>query len=396
MKTVQLPELEDLRPIEGQRVLVRCDFNVPMSGDVITDDLRIRLPIETLVWLLDEGAEKVTVCSHLGRPKGRPDARYSMAPVRCRLYELLEAEGADTKRVELLENLRFDPREEHNDPSFVTSLVEGQDLYVDDAFGAAHRAHASIVGPPKFLPSAAGRVLVREVEVLDRLLDRPERPFVAVLGGAKVSDKLGVIETLLDRVDTLLVGGGMCFTFLAAQGHSTGASLFESDYVETCRSLLATAETRGKRILVPIDIHALSPGGKFGPGEGRSGDISFLGTDVPPGWLGLDIGHKTARLFAAEIATAGTVFWNGPMGVFEDPRFNAGTRVVATAVASTDAFTVVGGGDTASALKRFGLDGRVDHLSTGGGASLEYIERGDLPGLSALRESAARKGVLLG
>ena len=194
---MQLPELEDLRPIEGKRVLVRCDFNVPMSGDVITDDLRIRLPIETLVWLLDEGAERLTVCSHLGRPKGRPDARYSMAPVRRRLYELLEAQGAGTKRVELMENLRFDPREEHNDPSFVTWLVEGQDLYVDDAFGAAHRAHASIVGPPGLLPSAAGRVLAREVEVLDRLLDRPERPFVALLGGAKVSDKLGVIEALL-------------------------------------------------------------------------------------------------------------------------------------------------------------------------------------------------------
>ena len=392
---MQLPELEDLRPIEGKRVLVRCDFNVPMSGDVITDDLRIRLPVETLVWLLDEGAERLTVCSHLGRPKGRPDARYSMAPVRRRLYELLEAQGAGTKRVELMENLRFDPREEHNDPSFVTSLVEGQDLYVDDAFGAAHRAHASIVGPPGLLPSAAGRVLAREVEVLDRLLYRPERPFVAVLGGAKVSDKLGVIEALLSRVDTLLVGGGMCFTFLAAQGHTTGASLLEVDYVETCRSLLATAEARGKRILVPVDILALSPGGTFGPGQDRSGDVSYEGADVPPGWLGLDIGHKTARLFAAEIATAGSVFWNGPMGVFEDPRFGAGTRALAKAVASTDAFTVVGGGDTGSALKKFGLSSRVDHLSTGGGASLEYIEKGDLPGLSALRESAARQRVLL-
>ena len=392
---MQLPELEDLRPIEGKRVLVRCDLNVPMSGEVITDDLRIRLPVETLAWLLDEGAERLTVCSHLGRPKGRPDARYSMAAVRRRLYELLEAQGAGTKRVELMENLRFDPREEHNDPSFVTWLVEGQDLYVDDAFGAAHRAHASIVGPPGLLPSAAGRVLAREVEVLDRLLYRPERPFVALLGGAKVSDKLGVIEALLSRVDTLLVGGGMCFTFLAAQGHTTGASLLEVDYLETCRSLLATAEARGKRILVPVDILALSPGGTFGPGQDGSGDVSYEGADVPPGWLGLDIGHKTARLFAAEIATAGSVFWNGPMGVFEDPRFGAGTRALAKAVASTNAFTVVGGGDTGSALKKFGLSPRVDHISTGGGASLEYIEKGDLPGLSALRESAARQRVLL-
>ena len=281
---MQLPKLEDLRPIEGKRVLVRCDFNVPMSGDVITDDLRIRLPIETLVWLLDEGAKTVTVCSHLGRPKGRPDARYSMAPVRCRLYELMEAQGADIERVELLENLRFDAREEHNDPSFVASLVEGQDLYVDDAFGAAHRAHASIVGPPGFLPSAAGRVLAREVEVLDQLLDRPERPFVAVLGGAKVSDKLGVIEALLNRVDTLLVGGGMCFTFLAAQGHCTGASLLEGDYVETCRSLLATAEARGKRILVPIDILALSPGGLFGPAtNGAATSVTQAPTYLPDG-----------------------------------------------------------------------------------------------------------------
>ena len=223
----------------------------------------------------------------------------------------------------------------------------------------------------------------------------PERPFVALLGGAKVSDKLGVIEALLSRVDTLLVGGGQCFTFLAAQGHTTGASLLEVDYVETCRSLLAAAVARGKRILVPVDILALSPGGTFGPGQDRSGDVSYEGADVPPGWLGLDIGHKTARLFAAEIATAGSVFWNGPMGVFEDRRFGAGTRALAQAVASTDAFTVAGGGDTGSALKKFGLGSRVDHISTGGGASLEYIETGDLPGLSALRESAARQRVLL-
>jgi phosphoglycerate kinase len=393
---MQLPELEDLRPIEGKRVLVRCDFNVPMAGGVITDDLRIRLSIETLVWLLDQGAERLTLCSHLGRPKGRPDARYSMAPVRHRLHELLEDRKTDLERVELLENLRFDAGEEHNDPTFVASLVEGQDLYVDDAFGAAHRAHASIVGPPGLLPSAAGRLLAREVEVLARLLDSPDRPFVAVLGGAKVSDKLGVIDALLSHVDTLLVGGGMCFTFLAAQGHTIGASLFDGDYVDTCRSLLATANAGGKRILLPIDILALSPGGGFGPAQEQSGDINYQGSDVPPGWVGLDIGHQTARLFAAEVAAAGTVFWNGPMGVFEDPRFAAGTRALATALASADAFTVVGGGDTGSALNKFGVGSRVDHVSTGGGASLEYIEKGDLPGLSALRESAARQKVLLG
>jgi phosphoglycerate kinase len=387
---VDLPQLEDLGPISGQRVLVRCDFNVPLSGDVITDDLRIRLPIDTLTWLLDQGAEKLTVCSHLGRPKGKPDPKYSIAPVRRRLYELLEAAGADTSRVELLENLRYDAGEEGNDPALVASLIENEDLYVDDAFGAAHRAHASIVGPPAFLPSAAGRVLAREVAVLDGLLKDPERPFVAVLGGAKVSDKLGVIEALLDKVDSLLVGGGMCFTFLAAQGHSTGASLLEESQVDACERLLGSAAGRGKRILVPTDIVALAPGGVFGAGKEPGGEVRQVGPDVPEGWMGLDIGPGTAAAFADEIASAATVFWNGPMGVFEDPRFAAGTKAVADAVASTKAFTVVGGGDSASALKQFGLDDQVDHLSTGGGASLEFIEKGDLPGLEALRQCAAR------
>jgi len=388
---MKLPLLEDLRPLQGKRVLVRCDFNVPLAGGVITDDLRIRLPIETLTWLLNEGPEKLTVCSHLGRPKGKPDPKYSIEPVRVRLFELLEAAGASTNRVELLENLRYNPGEEANDPAFVASLVEGQDLYVDDAFGAAHRAHASIVGPPQFLPSAAGRVLAREVEVLDGLLQKPERPFVAVLGGAKVSDKLGVIDALLDKVDTLVVGGGMCFTFLAAQGHSTGGSLLESGHVEACAKVLEAASAKGKKVLLPSDIVALSPGGVFGAGREPEGEMADVGADVPDEWLGLDIGPGTAAAFADEIAEAATVFWNGPMGVFEDPRFAAGTRTVAEAVATTKAFTVVGGGDSASALKQFGLDDQVDHLSTGGGASLEFIESGDLPGLAALREAAARQ-----
>jgi len=387
---VQLPQLEDLGPIAGKRVLVRCDFNVPLAGDVITDDLRVRLPVETLVWLLDEGAAKLTVCSHLGRPKGKPDPKYSVAPVRKRLYELLAERGADTSRVELLENLRYDAGEEGNDPVLVASLIEGQDLYVDDAFGAAHRAHASIVGPPAHLPSAAGRVLAREVEVLSGLLEEPERPFVAVLGGAKVSDKLGVIDALMDKVDTLIVGGGMCFTFLAAQGHGTGGSLLEHGQVATCERLLSEAEAKGKKILLPTDIVALSPDGVFGAGREPGGEMREVGADVPDEWMGLDIGPESAQAFAREIESASTVFWNGPMGVFEDPRFAHGTRVVAEAVASTKAFSVVGGGDSASALKMFGLDGSVSHLSTGGGASLELIEKGDLPGLAALRESAAR------
>jgi phosphoglycerate kinase len=387
---VDLPQLEGLGPVSGQRVLVRCDFNVPLNGDVIMDDLRIRLPIDTLTWLLDQGAAKLTVCSHLGRPKGKPDPKYSIAPVRKRLYELLEGRGADTSRVELLENLRFNPGEEANDPAFVASLIKDEDLYVDDAFGAAHRAHASIVGPPQFLRSAAGRVLAREVAVLDGLLNNPERPFVAVLGGAKVSDKIGVIEALLDKVDSLLVGGGMCFTFLAAEGHTTGASMLEAGQVETCRRLMASAAAGGKRILVPTDIVALSPGGVFGAGKEPEGEVRQFGPDLPEGWTGLDIGPGTAAAFADEIAAAATVFWNGPMGVFEDPRFAAGTKAVADAMASTKAFTVVGGGDSASALKQFGLDDQVDHLSTGGGASLEFIEQGDLPGLAALRQAAAR------
>ena len=382
---MKIPVLEDLPAVEGKRVLVRCDFNVPLRDGVINDDMRIRLPIETLTWLLDQGAARVTTCSHLGRPEGKPDPRYSMDPVRARLIELLEAAGADASRVELLDNLRFSPGEEANDPAFVDHLVDGQDLYVDDAFGAAHRAHASIVGPPARLPSAAGRVLAKEVEVLDGLLHDARRPFVAVLGGSKVSDKLGVIEALLDRVDSLVVGGGMCFTFLAAQGHQVGASLVEEDQVACCRSLLDA----GGKILVPSDLTVLSPGGTFGPGGKPSGEVRSVGADVEDGWMGLDIGPGTAAAFADAVAGASTVFWNGPMGVFEDSRFAAGTRTVAEAVAACDGFTVVGGGDSAAALADFGLAGEVDHLSTGGGASLEFLERGDLPGLEALRASAS-------
>jgi phosphoglycerate kinase len=369
-----LPQLEDLPDPKGQRVLLRADFNVPIVDGRIEDDLRIRATLPTITWLIDHGA-RVTACSHLGRPKGKPDPRYSMEPVRHCLAEL-------APQVLLLENLRFDPGEEANDPDFVDRLVDGQDLYVDDAFGAAHRAHASIVGPPQRLPSAAGRVLAHEVEVLDRLLHGAARPFVAVLGGSKVSDKLGVIEALLDRVDTLLVGGGMCFTFLAAQGHSVGASLLEEHQVDQCRQLLAGA----KEIVIPSDVTALSPSGEFGPGTAPTGTVRQMGRDLPEGWIGLDIGPGTAAEFSDRIGEAGTVFWNGPMGVFEDPRFAAGTRAVAEAVAGCRGFTVVGGGDSASALASFGLADQIDHVSTGGGASIEYLEYGDLPGLVALRE----------
>jgi phosphoglycerate kinase len=372
-----IPTLEDLEarlgPLEGRRILVRTDFNVPLDGDQITDDFRIRAALPTLEWLQERGAH-VVAASHLGRPKGKPDERYSMAPVRARLAEL--APG-----VELRENLRFDPGEEGNDPAFVARLVDGFDAYVNDAFGASHRAHASIVGPPRILPSAAGRLLAKEVEVLLGLRTNPRRPFVAILGGSKVSDKLKVIEALLEVADQLLIGGGMCFTFLAARGNGVGASLLEEDMVATCRALL---DEHADRLVLPTDITALGPGGKLmDPDAG--GDVRQVGTTVPEGWMGVDIGPGTAADFGDRIADARTVFWNGPMGVFEDPRFAAGTRAVALAVADTTGFTVVGGGDSAAALAQFGLADEVDHVSTGGGASLELLEQGDLPGLAALR-----------
>ena len=267
-----VPVLEDLPSVEGRTVLVRTDFNVPMSGGRITDDLRIRLALETLIWLLDHDAARITTASHLGRPKGHPDPAFAMEPIRRHLGDLLTTAGADAARVTVMENLRFDPREEAGDLSFARELMAGQDLFVNEAFGAAHRAHASIVGPPLLVPSAGGRSLVREVEVLSRLLHGAARPFVALLGGSKVSDKLGVIEAMLERVDTLLVGGGMCFTFLAAQGHAIGESLFEPDYVDTCGRLLKSG-----RIWIPNDLTVLSPGGRFGA-AGSSGAISTCTT----------------------------------------------------------------------------------------------------------------------
>lgn len=287
-----------------------------------------------------------------------------MDPVRERLTQL--APG-----VELLENLRFDAGEEKNDASFVSQMVRGIDAYVDDAFGAAHRAHASIVGPPRTLPSAAGRLLQHEVEVLEGLRSHPKRPFIAVLGGSKVGDKLGVIEALLGLVDALVIGGGMCFTFLAAQGFPVGDSLCELDQVATCRRLLDS----GKKIYLPEDITGLD----------ATGEYATYGCRLPAGAKGLDIGPGSAAAFSDVIMDARTVFWNGPMGMFEDQRFAAGTRTVAQAMADTKAFTVVGGGDSAAALSQFGLQDDVDHVSTGGGASLELLELGDLPGLAALR-----------
>lgn len=389
-----LPALEDLElrlgGLDGRRILVRCDFNVPLrdGGDgrqEIADDLRIRAALPTLRWLTERGAS-VTACSHLGRPSGVPDERYSLAPAAERLAEL--APG-----VALAENLRFSPGEMSNDPAFVEALVSGSlpvpfggspagtdpaafDGYVNDAFGASHRAHASIVGPPQRLPSAAGRLLQREADVLGGLRTDAKRPFVAVLGGAKVSDKLGVVEALLDVVDTLVIGGGMCFTFLAALGHPIGDSLCEPDFIETCERLLGS----GARIVLPNDITALDAGGT----------VRQMGRSLPDGCRGLDIGPGSAAEFDDVIAGARTVFWNGPMGLFEDERFAAGTRAVAQSMADSRAFTVVGGGDSAAAVAQFGLAPYMDHISTGGGAGLELIEHGDLPGLAALRDSPQR------
>jgi len=370
-----VPSLEDLGDVAGKSVLLRADFNVPLDGDTITDDLRIRAALPTIKWLQANGA-KVTACSHLGRPKGEVNAKYSLDPVRRRLAELVPG-------VELLPNLRFNPGETANTDDFVAQLVQGHDLYVNDAFGASHREHASIVGPPRHLPSAAGRLLNREIDVLLGMRNEPKRPFIGILGGAKVGDKLGVIEAMLDVVDGLIVGGGMCYTFLAAQGHTIGNSLFQEEYVDRCRALLDS----GAPIHLPHDLTALSPDGTlFDPEAG--GQVRQFGTDIPDGWEGVDIGPGTAAAFTDLILDARMVLWNGPMGAFEDPRFVAGTKTVAHALAETSAFTIVGGGDSAAAVAQFGLASEIDHVSTGGGASLELLEKGDLPGLAALRHAS--------
>ena len=372
-----LEDLEaELGGLESKRILVRCDFNVPIKDGGIADDMRIRAALPTLLWLLERGAS-VVIGTHFGRPEGKYDERYSTQLLKPRVEEL--APG-----VQLLENLRFNAGEVANDQEFVDFLIGGAggqafDGYVNDAFGVSHRAHASVVGPPRQLPSAAGRLLETEIEVLGNLRSSPKRPFVAVLGGAKVSDKLGVIEALLEVVDRLLIGGGMCFTFLKAIGFSVGDSLCEDDQVETCKRIIEG----GASILLPNDITALSPDGVIGAGNG---EVRQMGCSIPDGWKGLDIGPGSAAEFSDALHEARTVFWNGPMGMFEDTRFAAGTRSVAQALADSRAFSVVGGGDSAAAVADVGLTPYMDHISTGGGASLEFLELGDLPGLQALRK----------
>ena len=393
---MDLPRLEDLPLKKGQRVLVRVDLNVPLRDGVVEDDLRITTALPTINWLRDRGAV-VVVAGHLGRPKGEVDPQYSMAPVAARLRELLDcdvqlAPAVVGPRVEplvassspgdvvLLENLRFEPGETKNDPAFCINLSELGDVYVNEAFGASHREHASIVGPPPILPHAGGRLLHREVEVLSKLLaDDVGRPFVAVLGGAKVSDKLGVIEALLERCDKVLIGGAMAFTFLLAMRTRVGDSLVQPELVDECSRLLETG-----RVEIPTD---------FVIAQDVSADAETRTVNrvsIPDGWKGLDVGPETAGTYADIVTEAKTVLWNGPMGMFELAPFAAGTRTVAEAVAASKAFTVVGGGDSAAAIREFGLAGDVDHVSTGGGASLEFIEQGDLPGLKALRAPTMR------
>jgi phosphoglycerate kinase len=382
LRPAALPGLEDLPPVAGRRVLVRSDLNAPLrptaDGFEVADDFRLRVSVPTLDWLIANGA-KVTVCSHLGRPKGKVDPRFSMAPVRKVMEALVPG-------VEVMENLRFDPGEEANDPEFVRRLVDGFECYVNDAFGTCHRSHASIVGPPALVPSAAGRLLSREVAALSKVLFDPERPFVAVVGGAKVADKLGVLQSIAERADHVLLGGAMCFTFLAALGHDVGASHLEPEFVDEARRLVGL---HGE-IEVPTDVVALAPGGVVALAGAPTGRVGRFGADLPSGWQGLDIGPATSRHFAAVIATARTVLWNGPMGVFEDPRFGSGTRAIAEAIAGGPGFSVAGGGETAAALRQFNLEARIGHISSGGGATLEFLEKGDLPGLVALRSSVSR------
>jgi phosphoglycerate kinase len=383
--------LDDLlaEGVKGRRVLLRADLNVPLDGEKITDDGRIRAVLPTLNALREAGA-RVTVCSHLGRPKGAPDPKYTLRPVADRLGELLgapvvfPAAGGELPDggVALLENLRFNAGETSKDEAgrvaFARELAAHGESYVDDAFGAVHRKHASVYDVAQLLPHYAGRLVLRELEVLSRLTGEPEKPYVVVLGGSKVSDKLAVIEALLPKVDKLLIGGGMCFTFLKAQGHEVGKSLLEAEMVDTCVDLL---QRGGDKIVLPTDVVAAD---KFAADASHE---TVAADAIPADRLGLDIGPATVAAFAEALGSARTVFWNGPMGVFELAPFAAGTRGVAEAITKVDGFTVVGGGDSAAAVRALGLDeGAFGHISTGGGASLEYLEGKALPGITALED----------
>ena len=382
----------------GKKVLLRVDFNVPQdkTTHAITNDKRIRAALPTIQYLLDDGAALV-VCSHLGKPKKDPDAKanLTLAPVAKRFAELLGREvvfaedtiGPDAKakaaalksgEVLLLENTRFDPREEKNDPEFAKELASLADVYVSDAFGAVHRAHASTAGVADYLPAYCGFLVEKELSALGGAIEDPQRPLVAVLGGAKISDKLAVIENLPEKADTLIIGGGMAFTFLKAKGFETGDSLLDTEKVEYCRDMLAKAEAKGVKLLLPVDV-------VIADAFAADANTRVVAADsIPAGWQGLDIGPETQKLFGDAVRAAGTVIWNGPMGVFEFPAFAKGTESVAAAMAECKGITVVGGGDSASAIEKMGYADKVAHVSTGGGASLEFMEGKELPGVACL------------
>ncbi len=396
--------LESLGDLRSKTVVVRCDLNVPLNEGVITDDGRIRASLTTIRELRAAGA-RIVLISHLGRPAGAPEAKYSLRPVAVRMAELLDAPvgfveqtvGADAEAaraalgdgdVLLLENLRFNSGETSKDAAerqaFAAELARGADAFVSDGFGVVHRRQASVTELAEALPSAAGRLVAAELEVLQRLTEHPERPYTVVLGGSKVSDKLGVISHLLERVDTLLIGGGMLFTFLAAQGHRVASSLLEADQLDTVRGYLAEAERRGVRIVLPSDVIVAEAFAADAAHETVAAEAIETSSFGEAG-IGLDIGPESAEAFAEVIRGSATVFWNGPMGVFEMPAFAGGTRTVARALAETDGFTVVGGGDSAAAVRALGFDdAQFGHISTGGGASLEYLEGKTLPGLEVL------------
>ena len=384
--------------VAGKKILLRCDFNVPQDKEThaITSDKRIVASLPTIRYLLERGAA-VIACSHLGKPKGQWKDSLTLRPVAERLSQLLGQEvifaqdivGEDAKakaaalqggQIMLLENLRFDPREEKNDPEFARELASMAELYVSDAFGTVHRAHASTAGVAAFLPAVSGLLVARELEIMGGALENPKRPFVAVLGGAKVSDKIGVINNLLDKVDTLIVGGGMAYTFFVAKGYHVGTSLFEADKVELAKKMMKKAEDKGVKFLLPID-NVIS--NEFA----ENAEYKTINSDeFPDGWMGMDIGPKTRELFANAIKGSGTVIWNGPMGVAEWDHFAGGTIAVATAVADSGAISIIGGGDSAAAVQKLGFADKMSHISTGGGASLEFLEGKELPGIAALND----------
>ena len=395
MNTANKMSVKDI-DVTGKKVLVRCDFNVPLKDGAITNDKRIVAALPTIKYLKENGA-KVILCSHLGRPKGEWLSEFSLAPVAKRLSELLGCEvrmskdviGEDAKdisatikegEVALLENVRYYKEETKNDPEFAKELASLAEIFVNDAFGTAHRAHASTTGVADYIPAVCGFLIQKEIDVMGKALDNPVRPFVAVLGGAKVSDKIGVITNLLEKVDTLIVGGAMAYTFLKAEGHSVGISLCEEDKLELASELLAKAKEKGVSLLLPVD-HIASD--KF---DENAEPVTVEGKDIPDGLMGMDIGPKSVELFKDAVKNAKTVIWNGPMGVFEFKNFAGGTFAVAEAIADTDCISIIGGGDSVAAVTKLGFADKMTHISTGGGASLEFLEGLELPGIAALNE----------